>query len=349
MSDMWPEQPKGKRRVLITGIGGAIGCHMLNYILSKTDWEVVGLDSFRHKGTTDRLNIICPPDDQNRKRIKIFTHDLNAPMTDMLIEQIGRIDYIINLASDSHVDRSIKDPVRFIQNNTNLALYMLEYARIAKPKVFIQFSTDEVYGNADQGGEGHKEWSAIRPSNPYSASKAAQEAIAFSYWRTYGVPVIITNTMNNFGEMQDPEKFPAMVQRKIAAGEKVQIHAAADGTIGSRYYIHSEMVAEAVIFIIDKLPPYQHQYGHNDEPDRYNIVGEKEFDNLEFAQMIANLMGVKEFAYELVDFHGTRPGHDLRYALDGSKLKEKGWRPSLSVEGMLRRTINWQKSNKEWL
>jgi len=336
------------RRVLITGIGGAIGVHMLAHTMHNTDWEVVGIDSFRHKGTTDRIAEIVKDHPDWPPRISIFTHDLNAPMTDALKKQIGQIDYIINLASDSHVDRSIDDPVRFIQNNTNLVLYMLEYAREIKPEVFIQFSTDEVYGCAEKGTLGHPEWAAIQPSNPYSASKAAQEAIAYSYWRTYDVPVIITNTMNNFAPMQDPEKFPAMVQRNVALNRLVPIHATADGTVGSRFYIHSRNTADAVLFILRNTKPKHHSAGEIDQPDRYNIVGEKEYNNLEFAKLIAQLMG-KELRYELQDFHSTRPGHDLRYGLDGSKLAKLGWKPPVGIVASLKATIDWQTNNQRWL
>lgn len=336
------------KRVLLTGGGGAIGCHFIAHIMHNTDWEVVAIDSFRHKGTTDRIARVCKNHPDWLKRIKVFTHDLNAPMTSSLINQIGYVEYIINLASDSHVDRSITDPVRFIQNNVNLVINMLEYAREVQPEAFIQFSTDEVYGPADKRTNGHPEWSAMRPSNPYSASKAAQEDIAFSYWRTYGVPVIVTNTMNNFGEMQDPEKFPAMVQRNVSLNRLVPIHAASDGTIGSRYYIHSRNTADAVLFILNNTKPYLHQQGHNDWLDRYNIVGEKELTNLELAEMIANILG-KPLRHELVDFHSTRPGHDLRYGLDGSKLAKLGWKPPMSLEESLKNTIEWQQRNREWL
>lgn len=337
------------KRLLLTGAGGAIGVHFIAHFMQNTDWEIVCIDSFRHKGTTDRIVRVCQDHKEWLKRLHVFTHDLNAPMTRMLINEIGYIDYVINLASDSHVDRSIEDPVRFIQNNVNVALYMLEYARIAKPEFFIQFSTDEVYGPAPKGNSGHDEWAPIIPSNPYSASKAAQEAIAISYWRTYGVPVVITNTMNNFGEMQDPEKFPAMVQRKVARGEVVPVHfASKDGTIGSRFYLHSRNTADAILFILQETEPYEHQQGIIDRPDRYNIVGEQELNNLELATKIAKFMK-KDLDYELVDFHRTRPGHDLRYGLDGSKLAHYGWKPPESLDESLKNVVKWQQKNSEWL
>ena len=144
------------------------------------------------------------------------SHDLTVPFSSLTKKKIGHIDYIINTASLSDVEASITDPVPFVQNNVNLALYMLEYAREIKPEVFVQISTDEVYGaSASKFGDLRKEWDAIIPSNPYAASKAAQEAIAISYWRSYGVPIILTNTMNNMDTMQQPSKYPVTIHRII--------------------------------------------------------------------------------------------------------------------------------------
>lgn len=329
-------------KVLLTGIGGAIGVHLASYILEKTDWDIIGIDSFNHLGYFDRITTLIEP----TPRLEVIRHDLTAPLTERQIKSLGKIDYIINLASLSDVQGSIDDPVPFIRNNTELMLTMLELARVIKPKVFLQFSTDEVYGSAEID-EGHPEWDTILPSNPYSASKACQEAIAIAYWRSYGVPVVITNTMNNFGETQGATKYPAMVQSKVEKGERVTVHAASDGTIGTRYYIHSRNTADAVLFILKKKPR-EHQPGEIDRPHRYNIVGDKQLDNLELAQTIADLMD-KDLDYELVDFHSKQPGHDLHYGLDGSKLEKLGWKPPMSFEESLKNTIDWQQKNKEWL
>lgn len=182
-------------RVLITGIGGFIGAHCLEYLLEKTDWEILGIDSFRHKGTYSRLNEISAFD---HSRVKIFNHDLTVPIDLQLENQLlektlegqKEIDYIINFASDSAVERSIENPSHCWRNNCELILNMLEFTRRVNPKLFLQISTDEVYGDAEFP---HKEWDAILPSNPYSASKAAQEALCVSYWRTFKLPIVIVN------------------------------------------------------------------------------------------------------------------------------------------------------------
>lgn len=332
------------KRLLLTGAGGFVGSHVLEHVLLNTDWEVVCIDSWAHKGVPERI-VDSESYKLNRDRVTILTHDLSAPLNGSTIEKIGHVDYIWNLASDSHVDRSIEDPVPFVENNVSLALNMLELARKIKPELFIQFSTDEVYGAAPLG-HNHKEWEAILPSNPYSASKAAQEAIAVSYWRTYGVPVVITNTMNVFGERQDKEKYLAMVISKVHKGEKLTVHGDKD-FIGSRYYIHARNVADALLFLSKKAPT-MYEDGKVDRPDRYNIVGEREIDNLEIAQMIAEVMG-KGLDYELEDFHKSRPGHDRRYALDGGKLKEEGWEPPVNFKESLKNYVNWTLDNPEWL
>jgi dTDP-glucose 4,6-dehydratase len=334
------------KRVLLTGVGGSIGVHTLVHLWHNTDWHVVGIDSFKHKGWCDRVAEELKMHPEYADRLSIYTHDLVAPFSDLFKRRLGKIDYIINMASLSDVEASIQDPVPFITNNVALTLNMLEFSRECKPESFIQISTDEVYG-ASHKDQAHPEWSSIVPSNPYSASKACQEAIAISYWRTYGVPVVITNTMNNFGEMQQGSKYPAMLQKWIDRGETVIIHGTPDD-IGTRYYLHSRNHADAILFIIRNLPPHMHVPGSVDKPDRYNVVGEKQVDNLELAQIIADMMG-KELKYELVDYHSTRPGHDKHYGLDGSKLKGLGWQPPLRFEESLKNTVEWQKNNPDWL
>ena len=184
------------------------------------------------------------------------------------------------------------------------------------------------------------------PSNPYSASKAAQEDVCFAYWRTYGVPLAITNTMNIIGETQDTEKFFPMVIKRALAGETMTIHGEpSTGKIGSRFYLHARNQADALLFTLDQNFP---AYGEVDRPLRYHIVGEREVDNLEMAQMIAAAAG-KELKYEVVDFHGSRPGHDLRYAHYGSLIAAPGWKAPIPLEESIERTVRWTLNNPTWL
>lgn len=331
--------------VLLTGAGGFIGSHALAYLLEETTHDVVCLDSFRHKGKTDRIRLVL--DKNGYDRVRVLSHDLSVPISVQLEDEIGPIDYIWNFASDSAVERSITHPTGCITNNVNLVLTMLEYARRVQPKAFFQVSTDEVYGPAPLGYN-HKEWELILPSNPYSASKAAQEAIAISYWRTYGVPVVLTNTMNNIGETQDPEKFLPLLIQRIYAGETVTIHGKT-GNDGSRFYLHAREHASALDFIANNTTAtdYYDSTGVV-KPDRYNVVGAREIGNLELAEMVADIIG-KPLHYELVDFHATRPGHDRRYALDGTKMRDLGWTPDHSFEDSLAKTIDWTLSNPSWM
>lgn len=336
------------KRLFLTGIGGSIGAHFFAHIMHNTEWDVVGVDSFRHKGWTDRVKAMTDSHPEWLKRLTLITHDLNAPLSHLTRKKIGHIDYIINMASLSDVEASIEDPVPFVQNNVALALNMLEYAREAKPEVFVQISTDEIYGpSASKFGDLRSEWDAVIPSNPYAASKACQEAIAISYWRTYSVPLILTNTMNNFGEYQQPSKYPVMIQKAVAKGEELTIHGK-EGMIGSRSYIHSRNFADAVLFLIKNCPPHMHVPNSADRPDRYNIAGDKQLDNLELAQLIARLMN-KELRYKLVDSHTARPGHDPHYGLDSTVLYRLGWKAPLTFEESLKNTIEFQMEHPEWI
>lgn len=318
------------KKVVLTGAGGFFGSHLLRHLLLNTDWQITCICSWKHKGTPERVKLALAGGYEDR--VNVITHDLVSPLTDRTIGEIGPVDYVLNIASDSHVNRSIEEPVPLIQNNVNLAANMLEYARKVKPSLFLQFSTDEVYGVAPEGVD-YAEWSSIVPSNPYSASKASQEAIAIAYWRTYKVPVIITNTMNLFGLFQDKEKFLSMCIAKIKNGDQLVVHGNTE-SIGSRYYIHARNAADAVLFIVENLPPKLYEENKVTVPDRYNIVGDREVNNLEMAQMIAAIMK-KQLNYKMVEFPADRPGHDKRYALDGSKLKNLGWSSPIGFEESL--------------
>jgi dTDP-glucose 4,6-dehydratase len=334
------------RKVLLTGGGGFVGSHVLRHVLTETSWHITCIDSFRHKGITDR--IITQTADlplATQARLTVFTHDLRAPISSHLADAIGPIDYVLHLAAESHVDRSITDPRGFCENNLAVTLTMLEWARLVRPAKFIAVSTDEVFGPA-AGDYAHSETDPHKPSNPYAASKAAAEDLCHAWWRTYGLPICVSNTMNIIGELQDSEKYVPMVLARVLAGECVPIHASADGSqIGSRFYLHARNQADALLHLLLNVdfPAY------GDGPmARFNIVGEREISNLELAQMIAGFAG-KRLKYELVDFHSSRPGHDLRYALDGGKIAATGWKAPVPLEDSLRKTVEWTMAHPQWL
>lgn len=325
------------KHILITGASGFIGSHLCEHLLVNTDWLITGIDALTYAGDVGKLTDSSHFDS---KRIKIFWHDLRAPVMETLDKRIrarGQIDYFINMASASHIDHSIAEPVPFVMNNVGIALHALEYARVVKPEVFVQFETDEIYGSSTVP---LKEWSPINPSNPYSASKASQGCLATAWWRTYGVPTVLVAPMNNFGERQDKEKFVPKCIRAVREGRMVTIHGA-PGAVGSRYYLHARNAADAVLFILGL--PLVH-YPQADKPDRYNIVGDKRLDNLEMAKAIAEIIGEKLF-YKFDNCPRARPGHDLHYALDGSKLASLGWKAPVDFDESLKRTVRWTLEN----
>lgn len=305
------------KKVLITGASGFIGSGVLKYLLEKTDWEFTALCSWRHKGTP--LNVPKDP------RVHVFTHDLTGAIPRLgkgAIPHLGRFDYIFNLASESHVDRSILEPVDFVENNVSSVLQMLEYARAYPPEIFIQFSTDEVFG-----AKHHEEWDVLLPSNPYSASKAAQEMIAIAYRSTYKVPVVITNSNNIVGPNQDAEKFLPKLIKLIALKQEVTIHTL-NGQPGRRYYNPVQNVADALHFIVNNYED------GTDRPPRFNIPGGEELDNLQLAKLVAEIMGRKLNAV-LVDIEGIRPGYDEFYAKTDGALGIMGWQPIVSLRDAL--------------
>lgn len=325
-------------RVLITGGCGFVGHHVVEHFLKNTDSEIVIFDKLTYASNGfERLRDIEAFTDE---RVTVYPVDLTQPITAGVAKEVGQVDVILHLAAESHVDNSITEPVPFVMSNVAAALHMLEFARDQKHlAMFVNFSTDEVYGPAPEGVN-HPEYFWHRPSNPYAASKSAQEAIGIAYENTYGVPVITTHTMNVFGERQHPEKFIPMVIRSVVHGYPVTIHANKDRTqAGSRFYIHARNVGAALEHIIGLG---YHGY------DEFNIVGEKEVDNLTLANLIASYVG-GELNYEMVDFHSSRPGHDLRYALDGTKLAETGFVLPVDFENSLRKTVEWTLNRRDWL
>jgi len=339
-------------KVLLTGAGGFVGHHTLAHLLKQTDLEVVATDSFKHRGNSARLREVFKEIPSASTRVKVITHDLTTPIDHVTVKEIGKIDTIISMASESHVDRSIEEPRSFISNNTNLILTLLDYARnLDNLELFLQVSTDEVYGPAPSGVL-HKEWDTYFPSNPYSASKAAQESICYSYWRTYGIPLIITNTMNIIGERQDVEKFVPMALSNLLNDKSIPVHAQeinGKWISGSRFYLHARNQADALKFIIENKAKLSLTYNNKSTKlNKFHIVGEKELNNEQVVRLLAKFVG-KEPRINFMDFHTTRPGHDLRYALDGRKLKNFGWIPPISLEQSLQRTVEWYLSNLNWL
>lgn len=335
-------------RVLITGGAGFIAHHLIDTLVKTTDWEIVSLDRLDFSGNYNRLHdILKDYSPEQKKRVEIVFHDLRAEINPLVAKKIGNVDYIFHLAAGSHVDRSIDYPMEFIQDNVIGTSNLLQFARtLPELKKFVYFSTDEVFGPAPKGVK-YKEHDRYNSTNPYSASKAAAEEICVAFENTYKLPIIITHTMNVFGERQHPEKFIPMVIRKVKNGETVTIHSDPTRTIpGSRHYIHAKDVSDGLLFIINNLKDYkvENEYGGAKCP-KFNLVGPEEIDNLTLAKMVAEAQG-KELKYELIDFHSSRPGHDLRYALDGQLLKGLGWEPRIKFSERIKQVVEWSLQNE---
>lgn len=321
-------------KVLLTGGAGFIGHHVAKALLDGGA-EITFLDRLSHSGNLNRLAEILEGDG----KWDFTFHDLRAPIGTQLAKQLGsQFDYIFHLAALTHVDRAIQDPLAAVMDNVVATTNILNFARTQESCKFFYFSTDEVFGPAPTGTL-YKEWDRYRSTNPYAAAKAGGEEMALAFQNTYDLPVIITHTMNVFGERQHPEKFIPSTISKVQNGDLVTVHADATKTKpGSRFYIHASAVADALLFLMR----------HGESGEKYNIVGEIEVDNLQLAKKIATTVG-KPLRAELVDFHSSRPGHDLRYGLDGTKMQELGWKSKATFEQALASTVKWYLANPKWL
>lgn len=333
-------------RVLVTGGCGLLGHHVIEHLLKNTNYQIITIDRLSYASAGfDRLRDIQAFDD---KRVRTLAADINGEWSEGLLQEIGDVDYVLHLAAETHVDNSIVDAFPFVQSNVIGTFRVLEFCRQQshRLKLMIYCSTDEVYGPAAPGVD-FKEGDPLNPTNPYAAAKAGGEMLCNAYRNTHDVPVITTNTMNLFGERQHPEKFIPKVIRHVLAEELITIHADPTCThAGSRFYLHCRNYADAALFLMNH---YRHWTPEN-PMERFNVVGEREIDNLALATLIAETLG-KRLRYELVDFHSSRPGHDLRYALDGKKLARRGWKHPVPVAESLRKTIEWylQPENTRWL
>lgn len=340
-------------KVLITGMSGFIGHHVAEGILKNTDWEVVGLDRYSTSGTQSRIMDI---DQWPRfsSRVSMIWHDLRSPINEFHAnclrgkDQNGfgsDIDYIFHLAASSHVDRSIEDPLSFVYDNIVGTCNLLNYARtLPKLKQLIYFSTDEVFGPAPKDVL-YKEWDRYKSGNPYAATKAGGEELAIAFQNTYQLPIIVTHTMNVFGERQHKEKFIPTIIRNILINAKLMIHADKEcKNSGTRFYIHARNVAAALLFLTQ----------HGTPGEKYNIVGEREVSNLDLALFIEKVVKENHNAnaklnYELTDFHSSRPGHDLRYSLDGTLMHDMGFRYPKTFEDSMTKTIQWSLQHLNWI
>jgi len=355
-----------EERILITGGTGFIGHHMIEHImrgyteLDPMNTRICILDRLDRTSSFERLRDIETWDEW-QDHISTVWHDLKSPVNetvkDMIYERLsGYPTAILHLAASTHVDRSIRDPMSFVMDNVVGTVNLLEYAKSLEseetmnPTTLI-FSTDEVYGPAP-GETLYSEGARHNPGNPYAASKASAESMARAYRNTYDMDILITNCMNVFGERQHPEKFFPMTVRKCLNGEVNIIHADATKTVpGSRFYLHARNCADATIFAM--LHGW-HDDGEGAAAGTYHIVGSEEISNLEVVQYIWQIVdeieyGIPGLQFEMFDFHGSRPGHDLRYGQTGDKLRDMGFEFKLPFHLSLQNMVRWYLDNPTWL
>jgi len=366
-SKLAAKQPK---KILITGAAGFVGHHLVEHILKTTDWEITTIDRLDTSGNLNRFTGINVWD-REKHRVKVVYHDLRAEITESVAKMLnGPFDYISHLAAGSHVDRSIEDPLLFFMDNCIGTVNLLNYARnggLKKKKnfdpeartpiyegKFQYFSTDEVFGPAADGVH-FKEWDRNNPNNPYAAAKAAGEQACIAFAATYRMPIFITNCMNIFGERQNSEKFIPLLISRVLKGETVYIHADRSRKLaGKRHYIHARNISAASVWLLQHGKVLDGSATHG----KYNVVGEAEVDNLTLAKLVAEYVNEylkakskkpKPLKYEMVAFHASRPGHDMRYALDGAHLAAEGFTFPVAFEESLRKVVRWSMDHPEWL
>jgi dTDP-glucose 4,6-dehydratase len=313
--------------MLVTGGAGFIGSHFIRHVLSQEeDLQVINLDCLTYAGNLDNLEDVSG----NQNYTFIQGDIANTQLVNGLFE--NGIDYVVNFAAESHVDRSISDPGVFIRTNVVGTHVLLEAARAHGVTKFVQISTDEVYGSLGPTGT-FTETSPIRPSSPYSASKTGADHLVLASHRTYGLPVNITRCSNNYGPYQYPEKLIPLMIAKALDDQPLPVYG--DGT-NVRDWIHVREHCEAILMVL--------QYGRVGEV--YNVGGNQEVQNIDIVKRILDSLGK---SYSLIEYVTDRLGHDQRYAIDSSKIQnELVWKPQIKMEEGLIDTIGWYLDNESW-
>ena len=310
-----------KMKILITGGAGFIGCNFVRYMLKKYSGDkIVVLDKLTYAGRLENLQDV-------KDKITFIKGDICNKED---VEEVGDCDVIFNFAAETHVDRSIVDAGVFVKTDVLGTHTLLEYTRRYNVERYIQISTDEVYGSTMEGS--FKESDILEPSSPYSASKAGADLLVKAYYKTYGLPVLITRSSNNFGPYQYPEKLIPVLILKAMHNEPLPIYG--DGR-NVRDWIYVEDNCEAIDFVFQK--------GKTGET--YNIASGNEKTNIEIANLILRALNKSE---SLIRFVEDRRGHDFRYSLDCEKINELGWSPKYNFEEALKETIRWYVDNVRW-
>ncbi|MBE7652731.1 dTDP-glucose 4,6-dehydratase [Tenacibaculum finnmarkense] len=330
------------KNILITGGAGFIGSHVVRLFSNKyPTYQIINLDALTYAGNLDNLK-----DVENNSNYTFIKGDICDEVLVKNIFKDYKIDSVIHLAAESHVDRSISDPFSFVKTNVFGTLNLLENAKNSwkdnlEGKLFYHISTDEVYGSLAKTGL-FTEKTAYDPHSPYSASKASSDHFVRAFHDTYGLPIVISNCSNNYGANQFPEKLIPLFIDNICNNKPLPVYGKGEN-IRDWLYVEDHAMAIDVIF-------HQGKIG-----ETYNIGGDNQWKNIDLIKLLIKetdaLLGRKQGASEALITHITdRAGHDYRYAIDASKLKnELGWQPSLQFEQGIKKTIIWYLENQEWL
>jgi len=336
-----------QKTILITGGAGFIGSHVVRLFVNKyPECKIINLDKLTYAGNLENLRDI-----ENKTNYSFIKGDIvDAEFIDELFST-HKFTHVIHLAAESHVDRSISGPMEFVKTNIIGTVNLLNAAKklwncslnspVNTSNLFYHISTDEVYGTL--GATGYfTEGTSYDPHSPYSASKASSDHMVRAYADTYGLPVIITNCSNNYGPFQFPEKLIPLAIYNIRNNKNIPVYGKGENT---RDWLFVEDHATAIDLVFHK--------GKNAET--YNIGGHNEWKNIDLIKLLCNIMDKKlnraaGTSEKLISYVTDRAGHDMRYAIDASKIqKELGWKPSVKFENALETTVDWYLSNENWL
>ncbi len=311
--------------VLVTGGAGFIGSNFVRYAIgTHTDWLVTTLDKLTYAGRRENLHDLL---EHPRHRF------IQGDITDTVVttKLVHEAEIIVHFAAETHVDRSLQNAGEFIHTDVHGTFVLLDAAREAPQlRRFVQISTDEVYGSISDGSS--KETDELRPRNPYSASKAGADRLAYSYWATYGVPTIITRASNNYGAFQYPEKIIPLFITNALKSEPLPLYGDGENV---RDWLHVLDHCRGIDLLIEK----------GCDGEVYNIGGNNEVKNIDLTRQVLNLLERPE---TLITHIADRPGHDRRYSLDTSKLRELGWTPQVDFQAGLKETVAWYEENEWW-
>ena len=316
------------KSILVTGGAGFIGSNFVRYVLTeRTGYRVVNLDLLTYAGNLENLKGVDADE-----RYSFVRADIADETAIAAVFKNHDVQYVVNFAAESHVDRSIKDPGIFVRTNVEGTRVMLDQARAAAVERYLQVSTDEVYGSLGKEGafsEDHQ----IQPNSPYSASKAGADHLVHSYGHTFGFPTVITRCSNNYGPYQFPEKLiPLVISNAL---ERKELPVYGDGK-NVRDWLHVEDHCSAILTALER-----------GQANRvYNIGGNSELENIEVIRLILKALDRPE---SLIRFVKDRPGHDLRYAIDATRIRDElGWEPSRTFADGIQQTIQWYLDHRDW-